>query len=49
MLEGDRVECPRHGAKFDVKTGRAVVLPAVRPVKTYPVAVEGDEVKVRVD
>ena len=49
VLEGDRVECPRHGAKFDVKTGRAVVLPAVRPVKTYPVAVEGDEVKVRVD
>ena len=49
VLEGDRVECPRHGAKFDVKTGRAVVLPAVRPVKTYPVAVEGDEVKVRVE
>ena len=49
VLEGDRVECPRHGAKFDVKTGRAVVLPAVRPVKTYPVAVDGDEVKVRVE
>ena len=49
VLEGDRVECPRHGAKFDVKTGRAVVLPAVRPVKTYQVAVEGDQVKVRVE
>jgi 3-phenylpropionate/trans-cinnamate dioxygenase ferredoxin subunit len=49
VLEGDRVECPRHGAKFDVKTGRAVVLPAVRPVKTYHVAVDGDEVKVRVE
>jgi 3-phenylpropionate/trans-cinnamate dioxygenase ferredoxin subunit len=49
ILEGDRVECPRHGARFDVKTGRAVVLPAVRPVKTYPVVVEGDEVKVRVE
>ena len=46
ILEEDRVECPRHGAKFDVKTGRAVVLPAVRPVKTYPVKVEGNEVKV---
>src|SRR6059058_5542225 len=45
-LEGSLVECPRHGAKFDVTTGRAVVLPAVRPVKTYPVEVDGDEVKV---
>ena len=34
-LEGNLVECPRHGAKFDVTTGRAVVLPAVRPVQTY--------------
>jgi 3-phenylpropionate/trans-cinnamate dioxygenase ferredoxin subunit len=43
------VECPRHGARFDVTTGRAVVLPAVRPVKTYPVEVDGDDVKVTVD
>ncbi len=49
VLEGNRVECPRHGAKFDVTTGRAVVLPAVRPVQTYAVVVDGDEVKVRVD
>jgi 3-phenylpropionate/trans-cinnamate dioxygenase ferredoxin subunit len=43
------VECPRHGARFDVTTGRPVVLPAVRPVKTYPVEVDGDDVKVTVD
>ena len=43
---GDLVECPRHGARFDVKTGRPRALPAVVPVRTYPVAVEGDEVKV---
>jgi 3-phenylpropionate/trans-cinnamate dioxygenase ferredoxin subunit len=47
-LEGDLVECPRHGAKFDVTTGKAVVLPAVRPVQTYPVQVEGDDVRVDV-
>ena len=47
-LQGELVECPRHGAKFDVTTGRAVVLPAVRPVKTYPVRVDGDDVKVDV-
>lgn len=45
-LQGNLVECPRHGAKFDVTSGAAVVLPAVRPVKTYPVEVDGDDVKV---
>ena len=48
-LQDNLVECPRHGAKFDVTTGRPVVLPAVRPVKTYPVEVDGDEVKVTVE
>ena len=47
-LEGQLVECPRHGAKFDVTTGRPVVLPAVRPVKTYAVTIEGDDVLVDV-
>lgn len=47
-LQDNLVECPRHGAKFDVTTGRAVVLPAVQPVKTYRVEVDGDDVKVEV-
>jgi 3-phenylpropionate/trans-cinnamate dioxygenase ferredoxin component len=34
-----RVVCPRHGAAFDLRTGRALTLPATRPVGTYPVAV----------
>ena len=45
-LEGNLVECPRHGAKFDVTNGRAVVLPAVQPVKTYKVEINGDDVLV---
>jgi 3-phenylpropionate/trans-cinnamate dioxygenase ferredoxin subunit len=45
-LEGKLVECPRHGARFDVTTGKAVVLPAVRPVQTYEVRVEDDDVQV---
>ena len=48
-LEGNLVECPRHGAKFDVTSGRPVTLPAVVPVKTYQVEVEGDDVKVEID
>lgn len=37
MLIGDEIECPRHGARFDVRTGRATHMPAVAPVKTYEV------------
>lgn len=35
-LIGDEIECPRHGARFDVRTGKALRLPAVRPVKSFP-------------
>jgi len=48
-LIGNEVECPRHGARFDITTGRATRLPAVRPVKTYPVVVQGDSIAVEVD
>ena len=47
-LEGDEIECPRHGARFDVKTGRALTLPAVLPVKAYAVRVAGDDIEVQV-
>jgi 3-phenylpropionate/trans-cinnamate dioxygenase ferredoxin component len=43
-LEGETVICPRHGATFDVRTGDALTLPAVVPLMTYPVSVEGDDV-----
>jgi 3-phenylpropionate/trans-cinnamate dioxygenase ferredoxin subunit len=43
------IECPRHGARFDVKTGAVKALPAVRPVRTYPVRLDGDEVSVDVE
>ena len=48
-LTGDEIECPRHGACFDVKTGRALTLPAVSPVRSYPVQVNGDDIMVEVD
>jgi 3-phenylpropionate/trans-cinnamate dioxygenase ferredoxin component len=47
-IDRGTIECPRHGARFDVKTGAVKALPAVRPIKTYPVTVEGDEVRVDV-
>jgi 3-phenylpropionate/trans-cinnamate dioxygenase ferredoxin subunit len=47
-LIGCEIECPRHGARFDVRTGQATRLPAIIPVKTYPVTVDGDEISVEV-
>lgn len=43
-LEGECVICPRHGATFDVRTGDALTLPAVLPLMTFEVSVEGDDV-----
>lgn len=42
------VECPRHGSLFDIKTGRPKTLPAFRPVDTFEVREDGDEVKLEV-
>ena len=43
-LEGCRIICPRHGANFDVRTGKALTLPAILPLPTYRVRVEGDDI-----
>ncbi len=39
-----QIECPRHGARFDVRTGKALCLPAVINVPTYPVEVRDSEI-----
>jgi 3-phenylpropionate/trans-cinnamate dioxygenase ferredoxin component len=44
-----QIECPRHGARFDVRSGRAVVLPAILPIGTHAVEVDGDDVKVSLE
>ncbi len=43
-LWGYEIECPRHGAHFDVRTGEALTLPATRPVNAYRVCVDGNAV-----
>ena len=45
-LDGTRLECAWHGAQFDVASGRAVRLPAIKPIATYEVKVEGDDILV---
>jgi 3-phenylpropionate/trans-cinnamate dioxygenase ferredoxin component len=42
------VVCPRHGSRFDIRTGRPLTLPAFEPVETFPVVVEDGWVKVDV-
>ena len=46
-LEGNAIECPRHGARFDVTTGHVLCLPAAVPIRSYPVKVEGDDITVQ--
>lgn len=45
-LRGTVITCPRHGAQFDLTTGAVLRMPAVEPVPTYEVRVEGDDVQV---
>jgi 3-phenylpropionate/trans-cinnamate dioxygenase ferredoxin subunit len=47
-LVGDRLECLYHGASFDVCSGRAMALPAIRPVETYAVEVRGQDIYVQI-
>lgn len=44
-LDGYEIECPRHGALFDIRTGKALTLPAVVDIPAYPVRVEGEEIQ----
>lgn len=46
-LEGDQIICPRHGARFCIRTGAVMAPPAYEPVPTFPVRVQGGVVQVR--
>lgn len=46
-LEDHTIACPRHGAKFCIRTGAALTMPATRATVAHEVKVEGDQVLVR--
>lgn len=54
LAEGDvigedyEIECCKHGSHFDLKTGQAMSLPATKPVATYEVEVDGNDVRVTI-
>lgn len=43
-LEGHVIVCPRHGARFDIRDGRVLSFPAITPIKSFPVKVEGSDI-----
>ena len=49
LIETCQLQCPRHGARFDVKTGEAKRMPAIAPIKTYKVDENKDELEIKVD
>ena len=48
-VEDGKIECWLHGSLFDLRTGAPSGLPATRPVPTFPVTVEGDDVLVQME
>ncbi len=49
VLEGDQIICPRHGARFCVRTGEALSAPAYEPTAKFPVRIDNGMVQVRDD
>lgn len=47
-LEEFSIQCPRHGAKFDVRSGKVLALPAVEDIPAYPVRIEDGQIEVGV-
>ena len=47
MLEGYSIACPRHGAKFDIRDGRALTMPAIKPTRVHEVKLDGENILVR--
>ena len=47
-VEMGTIECPKHGSTFSVETGQPKSLPAIRPVATYALTTEGDEIWIEV-
>ena len=46
-VEGCSITCPRHGARFDLQTGKPLCMPAIEPIATFEVEVRGSDIFVR--
>lgn len=48
-LDGDCITCPRHMARFSIKTGEALCMPATEPIRIFPVSIVGDEIEIEME
>ena len=48
-LDDHAIACPRHGAKFDIRTGQPLTMPATEPTRAHEVKVDGEDVYVRIN
>lgn len=48
-MDGEVVICPRHGARFCLRTGAALSPPAYEPVRTYEIRIQNDVVEIKAD
>jgi 3-phenylpropionate/trans-cinnamate dioxygenase ferredoxin subunit len=46
IIEGFEIICPRHGARFDIRTGKALALPAFVNIPVYPIRIVGDQIEI---
>jgi naphthalene 1,2-dioxygenase system ferredoxin subunit len=49
FIEGCEIECPLHQGRFDLRTGEPRCAPVTKPIRTYPVKIEGGEVFVEIE
>jgi nitrite reductase/ring-hydroxylating ferredoxin subunit len=49
FLSGHTIICPLHGARFNLHSGRCVLGPTNRSIRTYPVSVQGDRIVIAID
>ena len=48
-LDGYEISCPRHGAKFDVRCGKALTMPATRSTCSHDIKIEGEDILVKLN
>ena len=48
-VHGCEIECPRHGARFNMKTGEALCMPAYQNTATHEVKIDGDDILVKIN
>ena len=49
LVMGDIIECPKHNGRFNFKTGEAKGAPVCVNLRTYPVSIEADSVRIMID